>query len=274
MLNLKFLGRGSSFNLKEGNTSAFIKENKTLLLIDCGETIFKTIQEKNLLDDVKKVYILITHLHSDHVGSLSSLLMYCWYVKKIQAKIFYPDKELIKTFLEFQGNRFNQTYTFFDINNFEFPDIPELNIGRINYVETPHDKIVKKTECRVDGELTSYKSKTLFTTYSYEIIFSMTEPVRCSGLGYIFYSGDSSIINEEALYTLEKFITGESEYLDVKIYQDTSLKDYKGNIHTSLNQLKTKTPYPLRKNIYCMHLDCEELIDKAIIYGFNVVDVI
>ena len=36
---LKFLGRGSGYNVKEGNTSAYIIKNK--VLIDCGEEIFR-----------------------------------------------------------------------------------------------------------------------------------------------------------------------------------------------------------------------------------------
>ena len=56
---LKFIGTGSAFNKDLGNTSAYIKENETLLLIDCGQTVFTRMQEINLLDDVKKVYIII-----------------------------------------------------------------------------------------------------------------------------------------------------------------------------------------------------------------------
>lgn len=49
---LKFLGRGSAFNTEEGNTSAYIKENRTLFLIDCGSNIFERIMFKDLLYDL------------------------------------------------------------------------------------------------------------------------------------------------------------------------------------------------------------------------------
>ena len=42
-MELKFLGRGSAFNVKEGNTAAYYKEGDKMLLIDCGETVFSTI---------------------------------------------------------------------------------------------------------------------------------------------------------------------------------------------------------------------------------------
>ena len=94
MKQLKFLGRGSAFNIKDGNTAAYIKDNNTLLLIDCGETVFKEIQRRNLLEGVSDINILITHLHSDHVGSLSSLLMYCYYIKKLKLKCSIQVKQL------------------------------------------------------------------------------------------------------------------------------------------------------------------------------------
>ena len=40
-MELKFLGRGSAFNVKEGNTSAFFYSNGELFLIDCGESVLK-----------------------------------------------------------------------------------------------------------------------------------------------------------------------------------------------------------------------------------------
>ena len=44
---LKFLGRGSAFNTKEGNTSAYyITKNNNLILFDCGSTVSKVAREK------------------------------------------------------------------------------------------------------------------------------------------------------------------------------------------------------------------------------------
>ncbi len=40
---LDFLGRGSAFNIKEGNNCAFIRIDKELILLDCGETVFEKI---------------------------------------------------------------------------------------------------------------------------------------------------------------------------------------------------------------------------------------
>ena len=73
---LKFIGTGSAFNHQMGNTSAYIKQDNTLFIIDCGETAFARMKQLNLFEGVQNVYIAITHMHSDHVGSLGSLIAY------------------------------------------------------------------------------------------------------------------------------------------------------------------------------------------------------
>ena len=52
-----------------------------MLLIDCGETVFSEIKRNGLVEDVNNLYVFITHTHSDHIGSLSSLIHYMHYVK-------------------------------------------------------------------------------------------------------------------------------------------------------------------------------------------------
>ena len=81
-MKLKFLGRGAAFNPKEGNTSAYFIENNQLFLIDCGESIFEKLVELDLLNDIESINLMITHTHSDHIGSLGSLVMYAYYTLK------------------------------------------------------------------------------------------------------------------------------------------------------------------------------------------------
>lgn len=77
---LKFLGRGSAFNREEGNTSAYIKTKDCFFLIDCGELVYDEIEKRRLINEnIKSVNILITHLHGDHAGSLSSFIFWCYY---------------------------------------------------------------------------------------------------------------------------------------------------------------------------------------------------
>lgn len=75
---IKFLGNGSAFNEELGNNSAFIKDEKLnkLLLIDCGSSVFGSLLKAGILNGVKEVNVLITHLHPDHVGSLGDLFFF------------------------------------------------------------------------------------------------------------------------------------------------------------------------------------------------------
>src|SRR4030095_1587723 len=65
---LQFLGTGGAFNPEYGNSAALIRCNGKSILIDCGFTVFAKLKEFNLFNQID--YILITHLHNDHTGSL------------------------------------------------------------------------------------------------------------------------------------------------------------------------------------------------------------
>ncbi len=101
---LKFLGDGGAIDIKRGNTNAYYKNNDYLLLIDCGSNAYIKIMELHLLDGVKKLDILITHLHADHFGGLASLCDYLCIANEymgtgIEYSIYYPDYKNIETIL-------------------------------------------------------------------------------------------------------------------------------------------------------------------------------
>ena len=91
---LKFIGIGSCFNSKYGNTSAyyFDEAEQSLFLIDCGETVFSELDKRGMLKMLKDITVLITHLHSDHIGSLPSLIFYAKFVLGIKPKVIFQDK--------------------------------------------------------------------------------------------------------------------------------------------------------------------------------------
>lgn len=73
---LTFLGGDSGFG--ENNNSAFYIMGNKLILIDCGFAIFNKV--KNILNEFEEIDVIITHLHNDHAGSLSQLIMYAYFV--------------------------------------------------------------------------------------------------------------------------------------------------------------------------------------------------
>lgn len=95
-MELKFLGIGSAFNPALKNTSAYFIHNQNFFLIDCGESVFEQIYWRDELRDCKAIYVLTTHLHADHVGSLGSLISYCNYVLKKEIHVIYPIETIVE----------------------------------------------------------------------------------------------------------------------------------------------------------------------------------
>lgn len=230
MQTLIFLGRGSAFNTEEGNTSAYIKDGDKLLLIDCGESIFERIKRKSLLETSKEITILITHLHSDHVGSLSSLIFYCHYMLNKKVSIIYPSPYALKSLLSIMNNKENM-YKLIESN-----ENASISLGDIEVMPV---KASHSNEMYCYGYFIYYNNKT------------------------IYYSGDSNVIEES---TLNLFKEGKID----ELYQDTCYPDYKGSGHLSISKLSNLIPENLREKVYCMHIDGNELIEKATDLGFNI----
>ena len=185
---LKFLGIGSCFNVTMGNTSAYYidKYNKSMLLIDCGESVFADLVKKELLKDLEKFTVVITHLHSDHVGSLPSLIFYLGIVYGLKPNIVYPDKrEIIEKTLFSVDKDYYNIYT---------PE--EYSINICDYLIT---EIKQKHSNKISA-------------YGYEIVIDNKK---------IYYSGDTHTLSKEIL---SKFLNNEytSFYHEVTKYENES----------------------------------------------------
>lgn len=232
---LNFIGSGSAFNTERGNTSAFVKKDNSLLLIDCGGTVFHRLQELNLFDGLENLYIIITHTHPDHVGSLGEVIFYSYYILKRRPTIFFPKKELIEGFLTSIG----VSTEMYKLNSFERIDVNDTQFGKfsIEFLPVSHVDTIPSYgfTIKLDGKL-------------------------------FYYSGDA---NNISVSVVNRIISGEID----RVYQDTCGLDYQGNNHLSLKKLCSIVQPEFRNKIYCMHLDKhitnEEIRDK----GFNVVEV-
>ena len=128
-MQLNFLGDGSAFNVNAYNTCAYFKTEKSLFLIDCGESICNRIIKFGLMDDVENIYVFITHTHSDHIGSLEALIYYNEVFLHKNFKIFYPRRRQLKQLLKLTGVDFP----------FSIYSIPaELDDIAIDYVTQNH----------------------------------------------------------------------------------------------------------------------------------------
>ena len=235
---LKFIGTGSAFNHKLGNTSAYYKENGNLLLIDCGETVFGRILELNLLEDVSNVYIAITHTHSDHIGSLGSLVLYLSIMKGIVPNIIVTTEDsaeeqekTLKNYLSLSGvSEEEYEFTYGDMMEEVFAGLVVVNMKQITH----------------SSRLTSYAVELIFKNKAF------------------YYVGD----NNDAKYI--KSLVKKLNKDDI-IYTDATNREYKNSVHISLNKLAEIISDEKRNQVYCMHFDSYATISDAKDYGFNVV---
>lgn len=160
MQTINFLGVGNSFDIINKNTSAYYKKDDLLLLIDCGETVFETIINENLLYNINRIDILITHMHSDHVGSLGTLLFYLDKINIQNVNVYYPNKEVMKQFI-----KIIQTYT----SNYKIYKPEENELYKIKSIKQKHS---------------------IFEAYGY--LLNINNSI-------IYYSGDTKIIKKEIL---------------------------------------------------------------------------
>ena len=234
-MELKFLGKGAAFYPVLGNTSAYFIYDKNLFLIDCGESIFKKVYEKDLFSEIDNIYVFITHTHSDHIGSLSSLILYCSHKFDIKTKIVIPKEnkylDSIKNILDSMG---------VDKSDYEFINDVDLDnkydvFDNIRYVETTH--------C---DDITSYS-----------IIFEKDNRV-------IYYSGDTNELD-----TVKSIINGDKNI--IKIYIETCSERLDSHIY--YEDLLEVIPKNLRDRVYCMHLDTLDIVDKLEENGFRIVEV-
>jgi len=210
---LTFLGKDSGFG--ENNNSTYVEDNNNLYIIDCGFSTFNVIKDKFDFKKYTSINIIITHLHNDHAGSLSQLILYLWFVYSIKVNVICKcDK--IKEYLNITGTP-NEAYDLKD------------SLENLKFIRTEHTKYLD--------------------AYGFKIIINEKN---------IIYTGDTN--------TLEPFIpcldNASELYIDVSKFGGAHIKI--DDIYKELKTLKKKGI-----NIYLMHLDDKEYINKITNNEFN-----
>lgn len=90
MFHLHFLGCGAAHHPAFGNNNAFFEMEEDLYLIDCGESSFQKAIQTLDFTRYRCVYVLITHMHSDHTGGLGSLLSYMAFQGQKNVVLVHP----------------------------------------------------------------------------------------------------------------------------------------------------------------------------------------
>lgn len=125
-MEIKFLGTGGAFDFEYGNSSAFITLNNERILLDCGNSVYSTLRRKKLINVFD--YLLITHLHDDHCGSLSSIILHRMIFNKKKLKLLYPQQKFREELTNFLSHSLNDVEKYVEFVPFgEFPGIGFLN---------------------------------------------------------------------------------------------------------------------------------------------------
>ncbi len=181
---LNFTGIGSAFNPEDGNTSAYFSEEDSFYLIDCGELVFKELLREVDFSIFSDLHIFITHSHSDHIGSLGTLISYLYQHHSIKVSIYHGGIHLVD-FLNRVGI----------LSNY-YEEVMDKKLALKNltfeWIETKHSN---KIPCF--GLLLSFKDST------------------------IYYSGDARIIPQRIYHA---FLTDEIDliYQDLSIHPENT----------------------------------------------------
>ena len=101
-MEIKFLGTGGAFDWQCGTSAATVQTKDKLFLIDCGGTVFPQLMKHELID--KFDYLVLTHLHGDHIGSIFQVLCQRGLLG-LETPIIIPDEAFgkdIKALLDIQ----------------------------------------------------------------------------------------------------------------------------------------------------------------------------
>lgn len=129
MIQIRFIGTGGAFDVEQGNSAALVEINGKKILLDCGYSVYPALRRKNLAQEMD--YILLTHLHDDHAGSLSTLIFHQYYGAKRRAQLLYPTADFgdhLHAYLAFSQQQPSEYSDFHSLAMF-----PRLGIS---YIET------------------------------------------------------------------------------------------------------------------------------------------
>ncbi|QQM14756.1 RNaseZ-like protein [Staphylococcus phage MarsHill] len=221
---LTFIGKGSAFNEEKVNNSAYFTddENKNLFIIDCGNTVFNQIKRTNLIEEHKdyKIYLLVTHIHADHVGSVGTLIEYLYYNynKKLNI-VSMMDTEVGEYLSSLKLSNDLYNYRPAVINNNGYFSLPsnfyKFEFGNIEifFIKTKHVNNLN--------------------TYSLLITKYMLKERRFDS---VYYTSDTIETPDQHLRRIEEKVKNEINRNISYYYTDVSFKE-ENNVHLTYDRL-------------------------------------
>lgn len=234
-MRFQFIGRGAALNPLEGNNAVMYQEDGNLLLVDMGENVFTRLVELDVLSKAETIYVVLTHTHSDHSGSLGSLIHYCYVKLKKQIHLVLKDD------LGYMG----------DVNSL----LKAFQVSEHMLVRTTPEELAQA----FDGfsALEYIPTRHVDELSCYALCFTTPE-------GMVLYTGDSRDLDMlRRLYQAGNLAA---------VYTDTHNDNRPISVHMPLDGLKEVFPPEFRSKVTCMHFGNQETIDLAREAGFSIAE--
>ena len=224
---LKFFGRGCAFDPEQN--SAFFSDGDDIILIDCPMSSFHKLIHMNIEQltesgNVRIIFVLVTHTHSDHVSGIATLIQYAYYVWHVPVVIAAPSAE-VKEDLRFLVGRLEGC----EMNAFHLTTADMLKLWVKDVIPTEH---VPGLSGRCFGYCLNIDNKT------------------------VIYTGDTNTLDP-----YKKYLTGgDNTYFFTEASASGSPVHI--NLLNELDYLKALTDEGI--HVYLMHLDNEEKTKELI----------
>jgi len=244
---IRFLGTGSAFSKKFGNTSALVTVTPPggtprKLMLDCGRTAPDDLIRAGLAwTDVDAIFI--SHLHGDHVFGLEEAGYMGKFVFRRKPHLILPDPVIARHLWDHvlrgtmvEGDEVEHTLDSYFTYESVDPAERSFRFNGVPFSVYPTEHVPNKR--------------------SYGLVIG--------GNGDIVYTADT-LMNRDRLHA---FVSGGCQ----AIFHDCQLQHYEGKVHASLQDLRTLDEN-LRKRMYLMHYgdDIETYRNEIESSGFRIV---
>ena len=162
------LGTVSPYCKRNKNCPGFlIESNNFKILLDCGNGISKLLK---MPEDLENLIIIISHLHKDHYGDISSIAYASYVYKNLgyiknKIKVYIPNDSFLQDFA-YLTNFGEENY--FEIIPYTYNDKITLNNIQITFSINPHPILTHSIKITDDKKSIVYSSDTGYKNNSLE----------------------------------------------------------------------------------------------------------
>lgn len=238
-MELKFLGNGSAF--ADTHNNAYFIHNKNLYFIDLSMYNIKKA-EKLVTNDINEIFIVISHMHSDHASGIGLFAQWCYFVKN-KKPIFVCDTRIRSDLIE------DMRATGVDRDLFKLISIHSDN----NLFVFDALEIKRNEQIKLRNEIASCLLQIVPTKHAENLIGKCFGFVLRVNGKIIVYSGDTATLDPfiNKLYNADEF------YCEMSFIESP--------VHLYWNNAKKKLLEASQKcKIYLMHIDDFEAAEEVI----------